>query len=157
MVSSFLTRFVGESYRLGRSEIEVMSRFLGRAGFGIEVRLFPGGHLVAAGFPIEAASVWITPRGEGRAWPFVGQRAFHHRNPEGDLCMWFPGDRPGLRWTPDKSLLDLVLIVRRHLIFEEFYRRHQYWPVEDIAHGTPRSAEVPIETSALRRRLRSHR
>lgn len=154
MVSINLNRCVAESYRIDSPDIEIQTRFIGRQGFEIGVRLYPTGRLVTDGFPVELALIRITPTGLGMAWPLDDRRLFYHRNPNGDLCMWFPGDPPSLRWTAVKPLVDLILITRRHLIYEEFYRRNNWWPVEDVPHGFQANTEAPIKTSSLRRRLR---
>jgi hypothetical protein len=111
----------------------------------LEAIFAPTLELEANDFPIERARIaqlsdtrhplpYVLPVGPSRAW--------HHRYPFepaagafGQLCMWYPADPPYLTWTWTKGLVDLVEIARRHLWFEEHFRRTGTWPVEDAPHG----------------------
>lgn len=76
-------------------------------------------------------------------------RSWEHRNPDGSLCLWYPRDPVELRWTRDRDVADLVALVQRHLIGEEYQRRNGTWPWEDAPHGDRRQRH-PITSDALR-------
>ena len=120
----------------------------------------PALELAAHGFPTETAR--LVQLVDGRhpdpyAFPIGPTRTWHHRYPLtpehgcfGQLCLWYPLDPPHLRWSWPEGILALVSIVRRHLWFEEQYRRSGTWPVEDAPHAHARDGRPhPILTPAL--------
>ncbi len=108
------------------------------------LRLLPHdstGVFIREGYPIEEVHVVISSNGIIRAVPKSGrQREWLHRNSMFgiglDLCLWDPNDPTSLRWDWDDGLEEYVRIVSRHLIHEEYWRRHGEWPVEDSPHGS---------------------
>lgn len=115
--------------------------------------LEPPQQVAVAGYPVEQVSivldrdVRVFPRGDsarsGRTWT--------HRNPGGELCLYYRGDDPALVWLPEDGLEQLVAITQRHLAYEEFARRKRRWPVEDAPHGEPANGTHPIRKPATRR------
>lgn len=99
----------------------------------------------SAGLPRERA----TP--EVHAYPLDGwSRTWRHRNPDGDLCLWYPDDPPTIRWTVSEGLPALLLLIQRHLIAEEGCRRGLDWPVEDAPHGRPVNGGAhPIRSASM--------
>lgn len=118
------------------------------------------------GYPVEAA--WLILRADGTAAAVCPEppdaRRWLHRNAgryrgwppgsqAGTLCLQYPHDPPALRWTWQDGLEALVLVVHRHLVFEEYWRRTGRWPVEDAPHGHGRRPH-PILHSSTRRTLK---
>jgi hypothetical protein len=124
------------------------------------------------GFPAEEARIlisrrgdpWAVPTGAERKWKhiyrisprlrLVGENGAHHALPFllGALCLWYPDDQPHLLWSWDKGLGDYVRILQRHLWFEEFWRRTNFWPTEDAPHGMRLDGKAhPILTESLRK------
>lgn len=124
-------------------------------------------------YPAEQVRVAVTPQGWIAAVPVDGEtRRWLHRNPRcpthqlirlplgadvpwehlvGSLCLWYPRDPAHLQWHWRNGIDAYVRIVQRHLWSEEYWRRHDTWPVEDAPHGDlPDGRPHPILTSALR-------
>lgn len=120
------------------------------------VTLDPWAGPAAEGYPREQVAITVFSGGRVVAVP-VGafRRTWLHRNPDvhgnirhlGELCLWYPGDPPALRWDWTRGFEAYLLIVHRHLQAEEFARRNGYWPAEDAPHG---EGAHPIRTAALR-------
>lgn len=101
------------------------------------------------GYPVEC--VWLALHadgliaavlpdgGAGRRWKHVYPGTFSmwppHRRDRGTLCLYYPHDPEALRVTWADGLAGIVLVVHRHLLFEEWWRRTDQWPVEDAPHG----------------------
>lgn len=111
----------------------------------LEAEFQPTLELEANGYPIEVARIaqytderhpepYVHPIGPKRTWEHRYGLAPAHRNFK-QLCLWYPGDADHLIWTWDRGLIDLVGIARRHLWYEEHFRRTGRWPVEDAPHG----------------------
>lgn len=114
------------------------------------------GSFIGAGYPIETVNVVIGRDGIIRAIPKSGTgRRWRHRNSifdiHLDLCLWDPTDPSAIRWVWEDGLEEYVRIVSRHLIYEEFYRRHGRWPVEESPHGSSPTGRWPIRTAEMRR------
>ena len=45
-----------------------------------------------------------------------------HRMPDDSLCLFYPGDPPGRRWTADNGLLKLLSLTADHIFFETYWR-----------------------------------
>ena len=124
----------------------------------LEMTLEPQPGLRAEGYLPERIRI-VVLRDE-RAFTYVlsGRgRNFKHRNPapSRSLCLFYDEDVPDLRWRPEDGLGEFVTIVRRHLVFEEFWRRTGRWPCEDAPHGPAIGGVHPIitaETRAIARR-----
>ncbi|MER5953944.1 hypothetical protein [Streptomyces sp. NPDC001893] len=58
-----------------------------------------------------------------------------HRNPDGSLCLWYPKDSAGRRWSPGDNGVALISIVVRHLRWEAVYRETGNWPGFEAPHG----------------------
>jgi hypothetical protein len=92
-------------------------------------------------YPLEVVFIDVLPTGEVRTFPIEStkQRSWYHRHTldgkPADLCLWFPHDPPERRWGWPQPFSEYLAIVSRHLQAEEFYRRHGYWPMEDVPHG----------------------
>lgn len=98
----------------------------------------------AEGFPTERVAISVFLDGTTRAVPIgAGTRRWEHRNPFmlgsldhlGDLCLWYPGDPKALKWSWANGFIDYITIVHRHLMAEEYWRRHGRWPAEAAPHG----------------------
>jgi len=94
---------------------------------------------IAEGYPVERINLLLYRNGDihaipkwrkGRKW----NHRYRHFGIATGLCLWYPHDPPELRWTWDDGLEEYVLIVSRHLIYEEYWRRTGEWPVEDAPH-----------------------
>jgi hypothetical protein len=130
----------------------------------------PSDHL--PGYPAEHVRVPVRGDGAVYAVPVGGdQRSWRHRyahytvcelltlstrpipweNLFGPLCLEYPADPAHLRWHWKDGIDAYLRIVQRHLWFEEYWRRHGTWPVEDTPHGHRSDGRPhPILTPALR-------
>ena len=113
-----------------------------------------------ADFPAENVRIRIHRSGELEAVPGRSDRPWEHRErprgPEGyggALCLYYVDDPRELRWSWEDGLEEYIHIVRRHLIFEEWFRRTGDWPTEDAPHGRPAHGKHPIRTAELRKDL----
>ncbi|MBD8057870.1 hypothetical protein IC607_02690 [Cellulomonas sp. JH27-2] len=112
-------------------------------------------------YPDERARVVVASSGDVTAFPIGAPRPWLHRSPNLDgttfgakyagLCLFYPLDRRELTWQWDDGFEDYVLCVQRHLAFEEYWRRHGEWPVEDAPHGNPPRGQHPILTPFMRK------
>ena len=68
-----------------------------------------------------------------------GQGASPHRNSDIELCLYYPNDPLGQRWTLGRGLLALFDIGRRHVLAEHFWREggRVAWPLDEAPHGHP--------------------
>jgi len=117
---------------------------------------------VGEGYPVEEVRVVIRADGEIRAIPKgTAGRSWLHRNRFMgiwlDLCLWDPNDPEELRWSWEDGLEEYVRIVARHLVYEEFHRRHGEWPVEDAPHGVSPTGSWPLRTRRMMRAVRRWR
>jgi hypothetical protein len=55
--------------------------------------------------------------------------------------MWYPRDPPHLQWAWIDGFDEYLRIVQRHLWNEEYWRRFDEWPIEDVPHGESLSGE----------------
>ena len=129
----------------------------------LEAEFKPTLELEANGYPTEIARIaqfadtrhpepYVFPTGPARTWEHRYGLAPAHGNLE-QLCLWYPGDAEHLVWTWDRGLIDLIGIARRHLWYEEHFRRTGRWPVEDAPHGRrPDGQRHPILTPAYEER-----
>jgi len=118
--------------------------------------------LIAEGYPVEEVQVVVHRSGKVRAIPKSGLgRAWLHRNSwlgvGLDLCLWDPNDPEALRWSWEDGLEEYLRIVARHLVYEEYHRRHGEWPVEDAPHGISPTGSWPIRTGGMKRAARRWR
>jgi hypothetical protein len=118
--------------------------------------LEPWTSLAAEGFPTERVAITITSNGWIAAVPLEahGRRWYHRNRYElgsmenlGALCLWYPGDPRSLRWEWSDGFVAYIRIVHRHLQAEEYWRRHDRWPVEDAPHG---EGNHPIRSLEMR-------
>jgi hypothetical protein len=119
----------------------------------LEMTLDPLPAFAAEGYPIEKARIAVLRDERTFAYVLSGRaRRFKHRNPppSRSLCLQYSEDDPALRWVPDDGLEPLVTLVRRHLIFEEYNRRHGRWPCEDAPHGPAVGRAHPVVTRHMR-------
>jgi hypothetical protein len=117
---------------------------------GMRLHLEPWRGFDGLGYPVEEAGLLILANGAVFATPHhAADRTWIHRNPHSDfreLCLWDEADEPSLRWVWADGLVSLVTIIHRHLIAEEYARRHGgAWPAEDAPHG---SGQHPIRSFA---------
>jgi hypothetical protein len=155
------------------ASVEVLQRDNNAVLFGTNFK--PPPELAVEHYPVEEAFVLVTRGGMPVSAPRRNERAYFHRYakttlqvlarpitwnevyPEllsivGGLCLWNPDDPPELRWTWPKGIGDYVRIVQRHLWYEEYWRRHGNWPVEDTPHGRRSDGNpYPIKTKELKR------
>jgi hypothetical protein len=112
--------------------------------------LEPWTPMAAEGYQTERLSVLIWSDGRIAAIPRGARgRRWLHRYPDplGQLCLWDPQDPPALRWHWSDGLAAFITIAHRHLQAEEYWRRTDTWPAEDVPHG---EGPHPIRTPALR-------
>jgi hypothetical protein len=112
-----------------------------KGSVAFRLTLDPWRALHAEGYPTETVGVLVLSGGSIYATPHdAGDRQWRHRYPWQasvlqELCLWDPTDDEALRWTWADGLVSFVTIVHRHLLAEEFARRHGGWPAEDAPHG----------------------
>lgn len=125
-------------------------------GYGaaiLEMTLDPLTALAAQGYPAEDVRIAILPDQRALAYVRSGRdRTFKHRNPAPDrsLCLQYDADDDALKWLPDDGLEELVTLVHKHVIYEEFNRRYGYWPCEDAPHGPAGAGGHPVATPQMR-------
>ena len=123
-------------------------------------------------YPAERVRVTVRANGKVLAIPVSGDgRRWLHRYPRasiaellalpksatvpwelivGALCLEYPNDPDHLRWHWSDGIDAFLRVVQRHLWYEEYWRRHGSWPVEDAPHGErPDGLPHPILTSEL--------
>jgi hypothetical protein len=115
------------------------------------------------GYPTErvALNIWrdettaaVPSNNGGRTWMHRQPRRLGDPNHLGELCLWDPKDPVALRWIWRDGLVQLVTIIHRHLLAEEFARRNDgEWPSEDAPHG---EGPHPIRTDEVRKLLKEH-
>lgn len=112
----------------------------------------PPNAFAAKGYPREQARILVTAEGQALAFPVtdVGSRTWRHRNGRGDLCLWYAEDPRALRWEWDDGFDSFVAMVHRHLVYEEYFRRHGHWPVEEAPHGPGDHRIERLETHWMR-------
>lgn len=142
----------GEVYGLVDAEVVVKG-----AGFVcMWLTLDPWAPMADEGYPVERVAVTSFSDGTVRAVPVAArERRWAHRYPFvsgsllqlGHLCLWYPSDPPALKWSWSDGFVDFVTIVHRHLMAEEYWRRHGRWPAEDAPHG---EGDHPILDPKLR-------
>jgi hypothetical protein len=123
----------------------------------LSIVIDPPQQLAEHGYPTEGVAVVLD--GEVRVFPAGDSarqgRAFGHRNPTGEYCLFYARDDPALTWRPEDGLEELLAITQRHVAAEEYVRRHGgAWPVEDAPHGEPAVGTHPIRSRAARRAAR---
>lgn len=82
-----------------------------------------------------------------------GPTESRHRNPDGSLCLWYPGDGAERRWVFEDGLPQLLAIVTLHLFKEAHWRRtggHNggEWLGDEVHDEQPKSSEPPPEDDA---------
>lgn len=117
------------------------------------MELTPPQEFASAAFPVEVVKV-VVPQGTTPvAYPRTEtERPWKHRNPSGELCLWYVDDPRALRWEPEDGLTAFISIVHRHLLYEECARRTGEWPAEDAPHGRGRHPITRRETRRAARR-----
>ncbi|GGM11326.1 hypothetical protein [Nakamurella endophytica] len=120
----------------------------------LELTMEPQEALRAEGYQPERVRVVVLPDERTFAYVLSGRgRQFKHRNPapSRSLCLFYDKDDPALRWLPSDGLAEYLTIVRRHLVFEEVWRRTGSWPCEDTPHGSaPQGGAHPVCTPQMR-------
>jgi hypothetical protein len=124
----------------------------------LEMTLAPLPALAADGYPFEDIRVVVLTEEQA----YAGQRAlayaksgtgrtFEHRNPlpSRSLCLFYDRDDPALKWLPTDSIEEFVSMVRRHMIYEEYNRRNDKWPIEEAPHGPADVGGHPIRTAKM--------
>lgn len=123
----------------------------------LHLGLRPWEPMAANGYPDETVGVLVTDNKAVRTFPVEpDHRTWQHRNPIGDLCLWYPEDPPELQWTWNDGLEPYLGIVSRHVQAEEYYRRTKRWPWEDAPHGQDAKPH-PIRTDFMRYRAAARR
>lgn len=75
---------------------------------------------------------------DGRDFPVIYAGAMQnspHRYEDGALCLYYPDDPPEQRWTADKSLAELIVLVQDHLFLEDTYAETGEWIAPQADHG----------------------
>lgn len=113
-------------------------------GYVVDLVFSPLPELLAHGYGDERARISIAPNEDVYSFPLGRKRLWKHRYPFqpefgscSQLCLWFPGDPPPLRWEWADGLEDYIGRVHRHMFYEEYWRRTGTWPAEDAPHGVP--------------------
>lgn len=104
----------------------------------LKLKLEPWPAMMAEHYPVEVVHIWIRRGGDIVAVPNrAGDRTWRHLNGGlvQTLCLWYPEDERGLRWEWSDGLEGYVTIVHRHLMGEEYFRRHGRWPWDETPHG----------------------
>lgn len=120
----------------------------------LELTLDPFPAFAAEDYPAEVIRISILRDERVFAYVLSGtERSFKHRNgaPHRSLCLQYDADDDALKWLPRDGLEALVTLVHRHLIFEEYNRRHGHWPCEDAPHGSADGDSHPIVTADMRK------
>ncbi|KQY96821.1 hypothetical protein ASD19_09735 [Microbacterium sp. Root53] len=81
---------------------------------------------------------------DGRDFPFVyaGQMpGSPHRYEDGALCLYYPEDPAEQRWTADKNLAALIVLVQDHLFLEDTYADTGAWIAPEAEHGFTEEAK----------------
>jgi hypothetical protein len=125
-----------------------------RSGTAIlEMALDPFPALAAESYPAERIRIAILRDERAFAYVLSGpERSFKHRNPapHRSLCLQYDADDEALKWLPEDGLEELVTLVHKHVIFEEYNRRHGLWPGEDAPHGLAGTGIHPVLTAQMR-------
>jgi hypothetical protein len=100
-------------------------------------------------YPDETVHVTVTRSGDVYAWVPTDDREWMHTFGGEYFCLWYPDDPPALQWDWSRGFGAYVVIVHRHLLYEEYRRRHGGWPVEDAPHGRTDTPH-PIRSLKLR-------
>jgi hypothetical protein len=58
-----------------------------------------------------------------------------------ELCMWYPSDPDGRKWSNEDGLLKLLDTAAQHLFKEYHYRETGQWPGEEAPHGAPKAVD----------------
>lgn len=109
----------------------------------MDMHLAPPLELKAHAYPIEPVRIVVGPgTDQPVAFPLRAGLTWHHRYPtiagereSGQLCLWYPHDPDYLRWTWADGFEQFVMLVHKHLLGEEYFRRHGVWPWVDAPHG----------------------
>lgn len=64
-----------------------------------------------------------------------------HRYEDGALCLYYPDDPAGQRWTADKNLAELIVLVQDHLFLEDTYAETGEWLAPQAEHGFTEEAK----------------
>jgi hypothetical protein len=51
------------------------------------------------------------------------------------LCLYYPDDPAEQRWTADKNLAELIVLVQDHLFLEDTYAETGEWLAPQAEHG----------------------
>jgi hypothetical protein len=96
-------------------------------------------------YPVEDATLVLVADGRVFALPSDGARSWRHRMPAGlrELCLWYVDDPPDLQWSWRFGLEALITITHRHLMAEEYCRRHHRWPFGRAGTAARRSKGAP--------------
>ena len=104
----------------------------------LKLELDPWPPMAAEGYPSETVHIWVRRDGHIVAVPAqAGARTWNHLNGGivATLCLWYPEDERALQWNWADGLEQYVTIVHRHLMGEEYFRRHGRWPWDETPHG----------------------
>ena len=117
----------------------------------LEMTLEPQDGLRDDGYPSERVRVVVLCDERTCAYVLSArERRFKHRNPapSRSLCLFYDRDLLALRWLPVDGLGEFITIVRRHLVFEEAWRRTGEWRARTLRTGRPSTGST---RSSLRR------
>lgn len=144
---------VGEHLRRYGCTRAADGQLVGKTCATFTVRLAPYPELEAHGYVEEVLRIAVWRDGTILAIPTPDDRAWRHRNRTvfRELCLWYERDPQALQWRWGDDLLEFLAIAHRHLIAEEYCRRHGHWPAEDAPHGHPDGGgSHPIRSARLR-------
>lgn len=100
-----------------------------RGGFAVRCNLAPPG--------VGRRAVTITFAAGSPEVPRVfvdGPTDSPHRYGDGSLCMWYPFDLPGQRWSRRDGAGALLGHIAGHLVREEWWRRTGEWAGDEAPH-----------------------
>lgn len=109
----------------------------------MEMCLAPSLEFKPHGYPVEWVRI-VVRRGTNppAAYPLRAGLTWYHRYPtikgervSGKLCLWYPRDPEHLKWTWADGFEQFIMLVHKHLLGEEYFRRHGEWPWVDAPHS----------------------
>ncbi|MFD5865560.1 hypothetical protein ACFWGP_11440 [Agromyces sp. NPDC127015] len=80
----------------------------------------------------------LDPSDYPRVFADPGARSKHRMPTDDALCLYDVRDPAEKRWTSEKGLQSLLVMVADHLFYEDIWRDSGKWPVPDAPHGFQR-------------------
>ncbi|RZS68418.1 hypothetical protein EV187_0847 [Agromyces ramosus] len=77
----------------------------------------------------------LEPHDYPRVFADPDARSKHRMADDNSLCLFFVNDPATKRWTSDKGLQSLIVMIADHLFHEDIWRETDEWPIPDAPHG----------------------